>query len=139
MKIQYNIYLIGGGLRPERIDEYLYLTKELSKDEIKFYASRWKELVKENTPLRTVISGYPVSVDEDFYDRFIEEFLREEATKEENIIGNIIQKYLFGVNYSWYEYRIQKMIEEGKIEIIEDHEYEHMKRIIRYNSHSRYQ
>lgn len=111
------------------IGQYIGLQRMLDKREIKLYAEHWNELVSENYPLRAVISGIPTSVNEDFYDSFIERDIPSEPIKEAVVIMNTIDNYHFGISSAWLEYRIQHSIEQGRIKIIKDNE-EATRRII---------
>lgn len=84
----------------------------------------WKQLRSENAPLRTVISGHPVSVAEDFYDPFL---LRElagcrGAFQEARVVGAVLGKYPFGFGDGWVALRIEHMICDGLLEPVTEPE-----------------
>lgn len=109
-----------GQLHPDQITEYSYDSRRACKEEIRLYAEQWKELVKENAPLRAVISGRAASVPEDFYDFLIRKEFPFTRLKEVRLIGKIMGMSGFGVYGFWYKQRIQKMIQEGEIIIVKD-------------------
>ena len=111
-----------GMMHGESIPRYTDLTREIQKGEIELYAERWDKLVEENYPLRAVISGLPTSVSENFYDVFIERSLPKEPIKQAHLIGNVMSEDQLGVVSSWYENRVQAMIDSGMIKVIEDAE-----------------
>lgn len=109
-----------GQLHPDQITEYSYDSRRARKEEIRLYAERWKELKKENAPLRAVIAGRAVSVPEDFYDFLIRREFPFKRLKEAALIGKIMGMSGFGVYDFWYQLRIQKMIQEGEIIVLKD-------------------
>lgn len=104
-----------GQLNPEQITDYMQNCHEASKEEITAFADRWRELVKENAPLRAVISGQAVSVPESFYDFLIKREFPFKSMKQSRIIGNIMDKNGIGIYGFVYEMRIQKLIDSGEI------------------------
>lgn len=119
-----------GSFNYTNLGEYLDLQRLMDKNEIKLYAEHWDELVEENAPLRAVISGVPTSVDEDFYDRFLDRNLPDEPIKEAVLIGNTMSAYTLGIYSSWLEIRIQKMIDCGKIKVVTDSDEQAVQRVI---------
>lgn len=111
-----------GELEPAQMNEYIKSQRWLTQQEIELYADSWDSLVNENSMLRACISGKPTSVNEDFYDQFIEKCLPSEPVMESEVIGDVMSEHSFGVGDCWYEYRIQKMIDIGKIRVLEDNE-----------------
>lgn len=119
-----------GMFNQESISEYFGVQRILDKKEIQTYAKHWDELVKQNAPLRAVISGIPISVNEDFYDHFIEGRITHEPIKEATVMASIYDELNLGVESSWIEARIQKMIDVGKVKVVEDAEEYATRRII---------
>lgn len=83
---------------------------------------KWTQLQNENGPLRAMLNGKLQSVSEDIYDSFI---LREIAEQPEQfkmalVIGNVLGKYQLGISDVWISSRIDKMIENGILDIIKD-------------------
>ena len=83
---------------------------------------KWNQLQNENAPLRAMLNGKLQSVSEDIYDSFI---LREIAEQPEQfkmaiVIGNVLGKYQLGISDVWISNRIDKMLEDGVLEIIQD-------------------
>lgn len=64
-----------GELSPEQWHRYLTLQQEASEALFHALALRWRQLEEENAPLRTVLSGKICSMEEDFYDRLIQQEL----------------------------------------------------------------
>ena len=117
-------------IEPVSISKFVDTMTLMDKNEIKLYAEHWQKLTDENAPLRAVISGVPTSVDEDFYDRFLEHNLPKEPLKESELIGNTLGAYNLGISCCWLEHRVQSMIDEGKIRVVKDSDVEAIKRII---------
>lgn len=107
------------------------LGKTVSKDERRMITSLWNDLVMENAPLRAVINGKLISVEESFYDFILWKYITDIPTKEVRIIGDILGNYQLGIGDSWYARRIDHYIETGEIGIIEDHEKKYQRIIAR--------
>ena len=96
------------------------MEKELSEHEQKVFASRWDELKEEDAPLRVLINGCLVGVNEDFYDFLIRRELPEGEIIQARLIGNLLLKYPLGISDSWYMNRIKHMIETGEIKVVKE-------------------
>ncbi|HJC74583.1 MAG TPA: DUF1835 domain-containing protein [Candidatus Mediterraneibacter faecavium] len=117
-----------GEAAPEVFIRCLSYEKRLSKLELKMYAWNWAELQEDNSPLRAVINGKVLGVPEDFYDFLIWKRITEKPEKEARLIGDIMGNNPIGIGDWWYARRIDWMIGQGKIKIVEDSEkkYERM-------------
>lgn len=78
-------------------------------------AACWQQLRAQNAPLRAVLNGQPVSVQQDFYDFLI---LRElEAEPEEfsaaHFIGKLLGKYRLGLCDAFFALRLEQLVREG--------------------------
>ena len=84
---------------------------------------RWEALRRENAPLRAVISGRVVSVEADFYDRFLLDAFEstEEKVREGRLIGRVLNRQL-GIWDGWLHLRIGKFINDGRIEVVKESE-----------------
>lgn len=109
------------GLAPQEWRAYLDLglQKPMPPFLKQHYAALWRELQRENGPLRAVLNGQIVSASEKLYDDFI---LREITAagrefQEARIIGQVLGKYQ-GINDAWAARRIEEMIRAGKLEVI---------------------
>lgn len=119
-----------GEVAAEEFAGFLSYEKKVSKEEIKMYAGKWRELAEENSPLRTVISGRLIGVSEDFYDFLIWKYLDEKPIKEARLIGDILVSSGLSVGDWWYAKRIEYWISRGKIQVVRDLENKYA-RIIR--------
>ena len=122
-------YSHWGEVLPERFAQYLSHEKKLSKTELKMYAWSWAELQEDNSPLRAVVNGRVLGVPEDFYDFLIWKRITEKPEKEARLIGDILGNNPIGVGDWWYAQRIEKLISQGKIEVIEDSEKKYVRQI----------
>ena len=114
-------------LDQESLGDYLSSRRMLEKDEILANALHWEKLIKEDVPLRAIISGLPVSVREDFYDPFIEAGIPGKPVR----IAQAAYAFLcmgLGTNACLVTWRIQAMIDAGKLKVIEepDDQFMHM-------------
>lgn len=87
-------------------------------------------MVQENSILRAVILGTAVSVDETFYDSLIKRNIPDGTFKEAILLRDVLLDSNYAIPICWIQLRIQKMIEDGELIIVEDNE-EHSKRIIK--------
>lgn len=101
--------------------QFLPLEKELSSCEIRSFSSKWADLKADSSQLRAVVNGMVIGVPEDFYDHLIKKELPDGEFVMARLIGNIIGKYPLGVGDWWYAKRINKMIEQGKIKVVQKH------------------
>lgn len=101
---------------------YLSQQKKASPNLIRMYAHNWEELKQDNAVVRACINGRLLSVSEDFYDCFIrnEIELSEAEFMEQRVIGKILGNYQLGISDSWFHTRIEKMIQEGVLVVVED-------------------
>lgn len=80
--------------------------------------ARWRELQRENTPLRAVVNGELVSVPETWYDPF----LRKEIAAEEaefpaaRVIGHVLGKYQLGIGDGELAQRLWAMLRAGELQ-----------------------
>ena len=107
-----------GTFNMESLEPLLPLTRELSRGEMEAYAKHWDQLIKENAPLRAMIGGVPVSVPEDFYDRFLYEFIPEGPFKISRLQWEITKKYPIGLYTAWYDKRLWEKLQQGEFEIV---------------------
>ena len=109
-----------GNVAAEEFAGFLSYETILTDAEVKMYAQKWSELKAENSPLRAVVNGKVISVPEDFYDFMIWQELSEEPVKEGKVIGNIIDRYQTGISFEWLIRRIEYLISQGKIKVVEN-------------------
>ena len=112
-------------LEPGKLYKYLELEREVNKSEKRLQSSLWNKLRSENAPLRALVNGRLISVPEDFYDHILEKNIPSEPFLLAKLIGKILGEYHLGVGDGWYALRIKKMIDEGKLEVVEDLDKEH--------------
>lgn len=93
--------------------------KELSKEEVNLYSEIWQKLVKENAPLRVLIDNKIISTTEDFFDKAILSYVSYEPKPQITIIGNFLADW-YCVDYCFISERIEYLLEQGLIEIVED-------------------
>lgn len=113
-------YISWGEVNPQEMHKFLVYERKISSIEKVVFADKWQELVQDNSPLRAIISKTLVGVREDFYDFLIDKYISYEPIKECKLIGDIMGNNPLGVSDYWYAYRIEEMIQKGKIKIVED-------------------
>ena len=114
--------LAWGEVSPGGWGKYITLQEKAKPVFLSACAMKWNQLQNENAPLRAMLNGKLQSVSEDIYDSFI---LREIAEQPEQfkmaiVIGNVLGKYQLGISDVWISNRIDKMLEDGVLEIIQD-------------------
>ena len=113
-------YTAWGDVPPEEWSRFLPLEQPVSPTLRRACANRWKELQKENAPLRTVLNGMLAGVPEDFYDSFIRRTLvrMEREFNESRLIGEVIGRCQLGIGNGLIHRRIQAMVDAGELEAL---------------------
>lgn len=85
-------------------------------------ALQWRNLQKENAPLRAVLNGQLLSVSERIYDYFIyhEIDAENDEFQEAMVIGRVLGKYHLGISDALVAHRIEKIIHDGKLSVVSD-------------------
>ena len=120
-----------GEIAAEEFAGFLHCERELRKEEVRMYQSMWNELREDNSPLRASLNGKIVGVPEDFYDFLIWKILTKTPIKEARLIGDILGKYPVNMRSSWYAKRINYLITQGTIKVVEDSENSYARLICR--------
>lgn len=113
-------YSNWGEVEPGKFYQFLPLERQLSKIEKQVCSDHWSDLTVQNSPLRAIVNGRLISVPEDFYDYVITKNLPEDDFVMARLIGKLIGEYNLGVSDSWYALRIDNMIEENKLIVVEN-------------------
>lgn len=111
-----------GEVSPGEWHRYVELQKAVSPIFIRDCASHWSELQRENASLRAVLNGQLVSVSENIYDDIIFREINAESEefREAMIIGRIMGKYQLGISDSLISFRMDEMINEGKLKVVSE-------------------
>ncbi|MDD3337522.1 MAG: DUF3658 domain-containing protein [Lachnospiraceae bacterium] len=115
-------YQNWGEIAAEEFASFIEKQREINKHEIKQYATKWDELVEDNSFLRAEINNHVIGVGEDFYDFIIWKKLTEKPVKQARLIGDMLGYYQISVGDWWYAKRIQYFVDKGIIEVLEDSE-----------------
>lgn len=110
---------------PGQFYKYLPLEREISNIEKQMQSYIWRELKMENAPLRALVNGKLMSVPEDFYDHILIRNIPNGEFVMARLIGEVLGKYSCGVGDGWYALRIKKMIDENRLEVVEDKDQTH--------------
>lgn len=115
-------YTGWGEIGPGEWGRYLPLAQTAKPALLQACAGRWKELQRENAPLRVCLNGGLQSMPENFYDSFL---LRElerlpEEFLEASLVGNVLGRYQLGVGDSWLALRIEAFCRQGLLEVVQD-------------------
>lgn len=113
-------YSHWGEVAAGKFCQYLPLEKQLSQIEKRIASNYWHSLMIENAPLRAIVNGKLISVPEDFYDFIITRNLPENDFFMARFIGKLLGEYNLGISDSWYALRIDKMIENNKLIVVEN-------------------
>lgn len=111
-----------GNVSAEEWSQYVSLQKQVTEAYVKMCAMRWKELQQENAMLRAELNGRLVSVAENIYDYYIMKEIDAGETifNEARLIGKILGKYRLEISDSLIHLRIEKMIADGRLEVVEE-------------------
>lgn len=115
-------YTGWGEIGPGEWGRYLPLAQTAKPALLQACAGRWKELQRENAPLRVCLNGGLQSMPENFYDSFL---LRElerlpEEFLEASLVGNVLGKYQLGLGDGWLALRIEAFCRQGLLEVVQD-------------------
>jgi hypothetical protein len=114
----YTIFNGTGDLSPEWFSKLLGLERSVKPAERKAVAFEWNKLAAENAPLRAVINGHLYSVPIDFYDFVLQRFINNTGCRVIEIIGKAISSGPIGISDWWYAWRLQAMIDSGKLKMV---------------------
>lgn len=106
-----------GEVQPGKFGSYLHLAALVSDQLRRYFGNQWKDLQRENSLLRASINGRLRSAPEDLYDAYIRAELDKQPDefKEAILVGNVLGKYQPGIGDGYIHFRIQKMVEAGKL------------------------
>lgn len=121
------LYQSWGEIIPEKFSAFIKYGKRISQMERKLFGDDWLKLIEDNSPLRATINGQLIGVPVDFYDHLIYKYLKVKPMKEIQLIGSILENYPIGVGEWWYASRIEHMIENNKIKILEDSDMKYLR------------
>ncbi|MBE6950786.1 MAG: DUF1835 domain-containing protein [Ruminococcaceae bacterium] len=109
-----------GEVNPMELGSLQRLEWPLTAIERRYFANMWRELQRENGPLRAVINGRLCTVGTDFYDHFILRELQKQPSEfhEARLIGEILGRYQLGISDSLIALRIEDFISRGMLEPI---------------------
>lgn len=114
-------YKHWGEIIPEKFNDFLIYEKKVPNLLIDRYSEKWQELKNESSPLRVNINGELIGVPEDFYDFLIYKHSRKlGAVREAALIGDILGHHPLGVGDFLYASRIESMLKNGSLKIVED-------------------
>lgn len=111
-------YAGWGEVEPHQFGRMALSGERLPVNAVRMMADRWRELRRENAPLRAVLNGRLVSAPETLYDFWI---LREIAAQEAEfheavLIANVIGKHRLGIGDGWIAHRVEQFIRDGLLE-----------------------
>lgn len=109
-----------GELGPGEWGKLLSLQQKGKPALVEACAQRWRELQKENAPLRIYLNGRLQSAPEDVYDSYILRELNAQKGEflEARVIGMILGKYQLGIGDAWIAQRIEQFVKEGLFEVL---------------------
>lgn len=111
-------YTGWGEIEPYEWGKMAALGNKLPTNSIRAMANHWKQLQKENAPLRASLNGRLVSAPETLYDSYILRELAEQKEEflEAEVVGNVLGKYCLGIGDAWVAFRIEQFIKDGLLE-----------------------
>lgn len=113
-------HLSCGDLSPGEWGRFLVSEQPVSETQMADCAACWTKLRQENTILRIVRDGRPISTSEDHYDRWILQEIEsaEPEFMEARVIGNVLGRYRLGIGDTFVHRRIEQFIRDGLLEPI---------------------
>ena len=113
-------YSHWGEVEAGKFYQFLPLEKQLTQIEKRIISDYWHDLMAENAQLRAIINGKLTSVPENFYDFIIMKNMPDNDFIMARFIGKLLGEYSLGISDSWYALRIDKMIEENQLIVVEN-------------------
>jgi hypothetical protein len=114
--VQYDSW---GEVCPEDFGSFLPLEAPLPPAVLQMLAGQWRELQRENAPLRAMINGQLLSVGEDFYDPLLRQVLADQPCKVAQAIGQVLGRYRPGIGDWLLACRIRAMLESGELRMVQ--------------------
>ena len=105
---------------PHFVAKFIETARPLKKDEILAYAETWGYVVKENAPFRILIDDSIIGVIESFFDGVILSFVSADPKTQSSIMGNVLGKLQGGCDISFLSERIEYLIQNNKIKVVEE-------------------
>lgn len=118
-------YSHWGEVTPGNFYQFTPFEEPLTQAEKKIFCDHWHNLINENAPLRAIINGKLISVPEDFYDFIITKNLPDHDFLMSRFIGKLLGEYHLGISDSWYAFRMDEMIKEHKLIVVENKDPSH--------------
>ncbi len=89
----------------------------LDDTERRALVAHWRQLARENAPLRAVLNGGVRSVPETFYDYLIDRYMPEGEFVEARLIGEILGREPMGLSDGWFARRIDERVAAGELRV----------------------
>ncbi len=102
---------------PYELGRFQSLERPLTATERRYFTGLWREMQRENSPLRAMVNGRILSVGADFYDDIILRELEKQPRRfhEGRLIGEILGRYPLGLGDSLIALRIEEFISRGML------------------------
>ncbi len=128
-------YSSWGEVHAGKFYEFIPLEKKLSFLDKKVINEQWISLIQDNSTLRTNLNGSVISVPENFYDSIIFNNIPKDEFIMASFIGKLLAENKIGITDAWYAFRIEKLIEDNLLIVVEDKDKSHpYSKILRKNS-----
>lgn len=110
-------YTGWGEVEPGQLAAFLSLERKLTRLERLYFSGLWRQLRRNNGPLRAIVNGKLCTVDADFYDPFILKELSAcgEEFQEARFIGSVLGKYQLGIGDWLVAMRMEEFIARGML------------------------
>lgn len=105
-----------GEVSPMEFSIFLDRAVSLPQNVLRLYAGQWRQLQSENAPLRAMVNGNLMSVDEDFYDPLIRRTMPDAPCRVAQLIGDIIGRHRPRIGDAWLARRIRVLLDTGVLE-----------------------
>ncbi|WP_026525119.1 MULTISPECIES: DUF3658 domain-containing protein [unclassified Butyrivibrio] len=124
-----------GQMPPEKWFDTLSLEKNITKEQIKHCSEKWKDLQKDNLPLRLMVSGSIVSLHEEFLDSIIRDVIKNmsKTFKISRLVGEVMGKTELMLGDLIIFERVNSMIERGEILLAEEWQESAMRTLVKNN------
>ncbi|MEM9549367.1 MAG: DUF3658 domain-containing protein [Bacteroidota bacterium] len=100
---------------PDKLNDLYAYRRRLTPADKSMYQSIWQKAAQENSYYRIKKGNEIHSVNEDYYDTYIIQFLTNEFQPAAEVVGNILRGGAYQISDTTVEWNIRKLIDKGII------------------------
>ncbi len=119
---EYETYGFSGMFEPELIAQLVSGQRYLTESYKNHHIRQWRQAQEENAEMRIILYGHIVGVKADFFDSIILSIIEkmDDIFSEVHVVGESLVR--IGTMDAFPAWRIDKMVENGRFEVVEETE-----------------